>query len=102
MHHEDCFLFFDALVAFLIDFIITLSDFGKRFGHVLLRKSEQEGGCGIAGRCVLELGNQEVPADNGFRLAFRFSMMRKLVLVGKVVHILVLNAYGCVMLPAEI
>ena len=60
--------FLDALVAFLIDFIITLSDFGKRFGHVLLRKSEQESGCGIAGRCVLELGNQEVPADNGFLL----------------------------------
>ena len=82
LHHEDGFLFLDALVAFLIDFIVAISDFGKGFGHVLLRKAEQKGGYGIASECVLELRKQKIPADNGFRFAiqifnvpFRFSMI---------------------------
>ena len=69
LHHKDGFLFLDTLVAFLVHFIIALTDFCECVGHVLFCKLEQEGGYGITAECVFEIGYQKIPADNGFRFA---------------------------------
>ena len=35
---------------------------------MLLSEVKQQGGCGVVTECVLEIGNQIIPADNGFLL----------------------------------
>lgn len=60
--------FLDALVSLFVHFIISVLDIGKFFGHMLLSEVKQQGGCGVVTECVLEIGNQIIPADNGFLL----------------------------------
>lgn len=68
LHEQDSFLFLDALMAFLVHLVVSILDFRQCFGHVLLCKVKQEACRGIAARCVLEIGNQIIPADDGFLL----------------------------------
>ena len=77
--------FFDAQVSLLVNLIVSVLDVCQLVGHVLLGKIEQEGCGGIAARCVLEIGNQEIPADNSFLLGGKIGDDVHLVLVLKVV-----------------
>ena len=47
---------------------MSVFDSGEFFGHMLLGEVKQEGGNGVIAVCALEVGNQKIPADNGFLL----------------------------------
>ena len=47
---------------------MSVLDSGEFFGHVLLSEVKQEGGNGVTAVCTLEVGNQEIPTNNGFLL----------------------------------
>ena len=68
LHEQYGFLFLNSLVSFLVHLIMSVFDSGEFFGHMLLGEVKQEGGNGVIAVCDLELGNQEIPADNGFLL----------------------------------
>ena len=77
-------------------------DSGEFFGHVLLGKVKQEGGNGVTAVCALEVGNQEVPTNNGFLLGGEVCDDVHLLLVREVVVVsLALNAYLGIVFPAE-
>lgn len=70
---KDGFLFFDALMSFFVNFIMSVLDVGKSFRHVFSCKFKQHVGYGVASVCVLEILNQEIPADDGFAFGVRLA-----------------------------
>ena len=81
---------------------MSVLDSGEFFGHVLLGEVKQEGGNGVTAVCALEVGNQKIPADNGFLLGGEVGDDVHLFLVREVVvGFLALDAYLGIVFPAE-
>lgn len=102
LHKQDGFLFLDALVSLLVNLVISVLDIGQFFGHMLLRKIKQEGCNGIVPVCVLEIGYQIIPTNNGFLLGGKAFNDTHFVLSCKIVtRAFILNAYFREMLSAK-
>ena len=78
------FLFFDALMSFFVNFIMSVLDVGKSFRHVFSCKFSNMSAMAFASVCVLEILNQEIPADDGFCLWCKIGHNICLVLVGQI------------------
>lgn len=70
--------------VFFVNFIMSVLDVGKSFRHVFSCKFKQHVGYGVASVCVLEILNQEIPADDGFCLWGKIGHNICLVLVGQI------------------
>ena len=89
-------------MSLFVHFIISVLDIGKFFGHMLLSEVKQQGGCGVVTECVLEIGNQIIPADNGFLLGGKVLDDAHFVLARKVViRAFIFNSHLIEMLFAE-
>lgn len=66
LYEQYRFLFFNALVALLVDLVVSVPDCGEFLGHVFLGEVEQEGGNGVTAVCTLEVGNQKITTDKVF------------------------------------
>ena len=73
---------------------MSVFDVGKSFRHVFSCKFKQHVGYGVASVCVLEILNQEIPADDGFCLWGKIGHNICLVLVGQIGRMFSLYANG--------
>ena len=81
-------------MSFFVNFIMSVLDVGKSFRHVFSCKFKQHVGYGVASVCVLEILNQEIPADDGFCLWGKIGHNICLVLVGQIGRMFSLYANG--------